>query len=50
MGMSLQIYGANLAAFKAPHSATFIKELPKRATGKIQKSVLRARWAAIAPQ
>ena len=34
---------ANLAHFKAPHSVTFIKELPKTATGKIQKYVLRAR-------
>src|SRR6267143_115097 len=41
---------ANLAHFKAPHSVTFIKELPKTATGKIQKYVLRARRPAIAPQ
>src|SRR5437763_712363 len=41
---------ANLAHFKAPHSVTFIKELPKTATGKIQKFVLRARQTAIAPQ
>jgi fatty-acyl-CoA synthase len=27
---------ANLAHFKAPHSVTFVKELPKTATGKIQ--------------
>jgi fatty-acyl-CoA synthase len=26
-----------LAHFKAPHSVTFVKELPKTATGKIQK-------------
>ena len=32
---------ANLAHFKAPHSVTFLKELPKTATGKIQKYVLR---------
>jgi len=32
---------ANLAHFKAPHSVTFVKELPKTATGKIQKYVLR---------
>jgi acyl-coenzyme A synthetase/AMP-(fatty) acid ligase len=50
MGMSLRICGANLAAFKAPHSVTFFKELPKHATGKIQKSVLRAQRIAIAPQ
>src|SRR5437899_6953233 len=41
---------ANLAHFKAPHSVTFIKELPKTATGKIQKYILRARHPAIAPQ
>src|SRR5438128_1749560 len=39
-----------LAHFKAPHSVTFIKELPKTATGKIQKYVLRARQSAIAAQ
>ena len=41
---------ANLAHFKAPHSVTFIKELPKTETGKIQKYVLRARQSAIAAQ
>jgi fatty-acyl-CoA synthase len=41
---------ANLAHFKAPHSVTFVKELPKTATGKIQKYVLRAQRPAIAPQ
>ena len=41
---------ANIAHFKTPHSVTFIKELPKTATGKIQKYVLRARQSAIAPQ
>ncbi|HSS18153.1 MAG TPA: long-chain-fatty-acid--CoA ligase [Candidatus Dormibacteraeota bacterium] len=41
---------ANLAHFKAPHSVTFVKELPKTATGKIQKYVLRAQRTAIAPQ
>ena len=41
---------ANLAHFKAPHSVTFIKELPKTATGKIQKYILRAGQRAIAPQ
>ena len=41
---------ANIAHFKAPHSVTFIKELPKTATGKIQKYVLRARQSAIATQ
>jgi acyl-coenzyme A synthetase/AMP-(fatty) acid ligase len=41
---------ANLAHFKAPHSVTFVKELPKTATGKIQKYILRDRSTAIAPQ
>jgi fatty-acyl-CoA synthase len=41
---------ANLAHFKAPHTVTFVKELPKTATGKIQKYVLRAQRPAIAPQ
>jgi fatty-acyl-CoA synthase len=41
---------ANLAHFKAPHSVTFVKELPKTATGKIQKYILRSRATAIAPQ
>jgi fatty-acyl-CoA synthase len=31
----------HLAHFKAPHGVTFVKELPKTATGKIQKYVLR---------
>src|SRR5438477_6749213 len=41
---------ANLAHLKAPHSVTFVKELPKTATGKIQKYILRGRSTAIAPQ
>jgi fatty-acyl-CoA synthase len=32
---------ANLAHFKTPHTFTFVPELPKTATGKIQKYVLR---------
>jgi fatty-acyl-CoA synthase len=39
-----------LAHFKCPHSFTFVSELPKTATGKIQKFVLRGRRAAIAAQ
>jgi fatty-acyl-CoA synthase len=39
-----------LAHFKAPHTVTFIAELPKTATGKIQKFVLRGGRAAIARQ
>jgi acyl-CoA synthetase (AMP-forming)/AMP-acid ligase II len=41
---------ANLAHFKAPHTVTFVGELPKTATGKIQKYVLRAGRAGIAAQ
>src|SRR5437764_9498516 len=41
---------ANLAHFKAPHSVTLVQELPKTATGKIQKYVLRAQRPAIGPQ
>src|SRR5438876_6330473 len=39
-----------LAHFKAPHTVTFVTELPKTATGKIQKYVLRGGRAAIAAQ
>jgi len=39
-----------LAHFKAPQSVTFVTELPKTATGKIQKYVLRGRRSAIATQ
>jgi fatty-acyl-CoA synthase len=39
-----------LAHFKAPHTITFVTELPKTATGKIQKSVLRGGRSAIAAQ
>ena len=41
---------ANLAHFKAPHSVTFVNELPKTATGKIQKYILRGQRPAIAVQ
>ncbi len=41
---------ARLAHFKAPHKVTFIEELPKTATGKIQKYVLRGGRSAIAKQ
>jgi fatty-acyl-CoA synthase len=41
---------AKLAHFKAPHSVTFVNELPKTATGKIQKYILRAQRPAIALQ
>ncbi len=39
-----------LAHFKAPHSVTFVTELPKTATGKIQKYVLRKGAAAVVRQ
>jgi len=35
----------NMAHFKAPHGVTFLTELPKTATGKIQKYVLRGKPA-----
>ncbi len=41
---------ANLAHFKAPHSVTFVNELPKTATGKIQKYILRGRQPGITRQ
>jgi hypothetical protein len=40
----------SLAHFKAPHTVTFLAELPKTATGKIQKFVLRGGRAGIAHQ
>ncbi len=40
----------HLAHFKAPHGVTFVDELPKTATGKIQKFVLRKGAAAIVRQ
>ena len=39
-----------LAHFKAPHGVTFVPELPKTATGKIQKYVLRKGAAAVVRQ
>jgi fatty-acyl-CoA synthase len=39
-----------LAHFKVPAAFHFVNELPKTATGKIQKFVLRGRRAAIMPQ
>jgi len=41
---------SRLAHFKAPHGVTFVTELPKTATGKIQKYVLRKGAAAIVRQ
>jgi len=40
----------HLAHFKAPQWVTFVDELPKTATGKVQKYVLRGRRAAIVTQ
>jgi fatty-acyl-CoA synthase len=41
---------AHLAHFKAPKGVTFVAELPKTATGKVQKFVLRGGRAGIARQ
>ncbi|MBV8756327.1 MAG: long-chain-fatty-acid--CoA ligase [Deltaproteobacteria bacterium] len=41
---------SKLAHFKCPRAYYFVEELPKTATGKIQKFVLRGRRAAIAAQ
>jgi acyl-CoA synthetase (AMP-forming)/AMP-acid ligase II len=45
-----QFARAHLAHFKAPHRVNFVPELPKTATGKIQKYVLRGGRTAIAKQ
>jgi fatty-acyl-CoA synthase len=37
----------HLAHFKAPKSVTFVQELPKTATGKIQKYALREQARAL---
>jgi fatty-acyl-CoA synthase len=39
-----------LAHFKCPHAFHFVADLPKTATGKVQKFVLRGKRAAIATQ
>jgi len=39
-----------LAGFKVPRGATFVAELPKTATGKIQKYILRGSRPAVAAQ
>src|SRR5260221_12259387 len=39
-----------LAGFKVPRGVTVLAELPKTATGKIEKFVLRGGSAAVAPQ
>ena len=40
-----QFARAHLAHFKVPHGITFLADLPKTATGKVQKYVLRGRPA-----
>ncbi len=45
-----QFARAHLAHFKAPHRVNFVDELPKTATGKIQKYILRDGRSAIAKQ
>ena len=40
----------HLAHFKAPAGVTFVTELPKTATGKIQKFVLRGKKSAVSRQ
>jgi fatty-acyl-CoA synthase len=45
-----QFARSKMAHFKVPHSFTFVPELPKTATGKIQKYVLRGKRAAISQQ
>ena len=46
----IQFLRDRLAHFKAPHGVTFLTELPKTATGKIQKYVLRGGRAGITRQ
>src|SRR3989475_9471477 len=41
---------SQLAHFKAPHGVSFVAELPRTATGKIQKYVLRGGRSGIAKQ
>ena len=41
---------ANMAHFKAPRKVEFVTELPKTATGKIQKYVLRRGRSAVSTQ
>jgi fatty-acyl-CoA synthase len=41
---------SHLAHFKVPQVFHFVTELPKTATGKIQKYVLRGERSAISPQ
>jgi fatty-acyl-CoA synthase len=45
-----EFVGKHLASFKKPQWVSFVKDLPKTATGKIQKYVLRGGRSAIAKQ
>jgi fatty-acyl-CoA synthase len=45
-----EFVGEHLASFKKPQWVSFVKELPKTATGKIQKYVLRGGRSAISKQ
>ena len=38
---------ARLAAYKAPKRILFVDELPRNAMGKVQKNLLRQRYADI---
>jgi fatty-acyl-CoA synthase len=50
-GDELRVFARErLAGFKVPRAATFLAELPKTATGKIQKYVLRGGRSAVAAQ
>ncbi|HJM05315.1 MAG TPA: o-succinylbenzoate--CoA ligase, partial [SAR324 cluster bacterium] len=40
----------SLAHFKVPKWVSFVEDLPKTATGKVQKYVLRGRKAGISQQ
>jgi fatty-acyl-CoA synthase len=45
-----EFVGEHLASFKKPQWVSFVNELPKTATGKIQKYVLRGGRPGIAKQ
>jgi acyl-CoA synthetase (AMP-forming)/AMP-acid ligase II len=36
----------NMAGFKKPTSVRFLEELPRNASQKVRKDVLRAQWAS----
>jgi malonyl-CoA/methylmalonyl-CoA synthetase len=38
---------AQLAPYKSPKRVLFVDELPRNAMGKVQKNLLRARYAAL---